>query len=99
MPTFGTELPGLISPAATLHATHRNLDLALGREKDGRVEDAILLGPDEFFAFEEENPNIAAVLDQEIGNRAAFGQFLHRHRPGLESLVGEQVVYFGRGIR
>ena len=89
MPTFGTEVPGFIGPAATLHATHRNLDFAPGREKDGRVEDAILLGPDEFFAFEEENSNIAAVLDQEIGNRAAFGHFLDRHRPGLERLVGE----------
>ena len=88
MPATGTEVLGFVCPAALLHATDRNLDLALGREEDGRVEDAILLGPDEFFAFEEEDTNIAGVLDQEIGDGATFGYFLNRHGPGLDRLVG-----------
>src|SRR3954464_8043389 len=85
-------MPGLVSPAALLHATDRNLDLALGGEEDGRVEDAVLLGPHQFFAFEEKDTNIAGVLDQQIGDRAAFRDLLNRHGPGLDRLVGEKVV-------
>jgi hypothetical protein len=93
MPATGTEVPGFVGPAAPLHATDRNLDLAPGREEDGRVEDAILLGSHEFFAFEEEDTNIAAVLDQQIGDGATFGYLLNRHGPRLERLVKEQVVH------
>src|SRR5579864_8559746 len=84
---------GFVGPAALLHATDRNLDLALGREEDGRVEDAILLGPHKFFALKEEDTNIAGVLDQEIGDGATFGYLLHRHCPFLDRLVREQVFH------
>jgi len=84
---------GLVGPAAPLHATDRNLDFAPGREEDRRVEDAILLGPHEFFAFEEEDTNIAAVLDQQIGDGTTFGYLLNRYGPRLDRLVREQVLH------
>jgi len=93
MPAAGTEVPGFVGPAAPFHATDRNLDLAIGREQDGRVEDAILLGPDEFFTFQEEDTNVAGVLDQQIGDGAAFGNLLNGHGPNLERLVREHVLH------
>ena len=83
--------PGPVSPPALFHAAYRDLDFAVGGDQDGRVQDAVPLGPDQFLAFQQQNPHVASVLDQQIGHRSGLGHFLDGHHP--DPMPSSESVY------
>ena len=81
-----------VPPPALLDATDRHLDLRLGGHQDRRVQDAVLLGPTKFLAFEEQHAAVAGVLDQEFGDGAALADFLDGDGGGGDGFVGKLVL-------
>ena len=60
-------MPGLVSPAARLHATDRQDELHARRHQDRDVDDPVLLGPDENLAFGDQSGRLHLFLTARLG--------------------------------
>ena len=83
----------LVSPAARFHATHGDLGFRVRGDQHAGVQDPVLLGPDQFLTFEEQDTKIATVLDRQIGNGARFGDLFHGDATPVDGRVGKVVVH------
>jgi hypothetical protein len=68
----GCELFALGPPAARLDARHRDGERGLRGHQDRDVDDAVLLGPDELLAVDDEDGAPAVVDDAELRDVAGL---------------------------
>ena len=60
-------MAGLVAPSASLHTTNRDLGFHVCSNQNTRVQDPVLLGSNQFFAFEKQNSQIPLVIDTQVG--------------------------------
>ena len=87
----GKEGTGAI-PASGLDAGHRDGEPGLSGDQDGRVQDAVLLGPDQLLAFKEQSTALTFVLHSQVRHTALLRYLSDREYTGLHGLVGQEIV-------
>jgi hypothetical protein len=87
----GAKVPGAVTPPSGLHAAYGNFHPALSGDQHRGVQHPVLLGPDQLLPLDEQHPDIALVLYQQIGHRSAFGDFFDGHGAGTDAFVGKKV--------
>ncbi len=83
-------------PAALLHARHGKDGAAARPDQGAHVDDAVLLGPLEVLAVDQQHREVALVLHHDVGNVSATDVADLDHAE-LGRLRGQEVVLGGSG--
>jgi hypothetical protein len=86
-------LARLVTPPTCFHATHRDLGLGVGGYQNAGIQNPVLLGSNQFLAFEKEDTKIATVFDRQVGNGTCFGYLFDGDNALVEGLVRQVVIH------
>ena len=86
------ELGGLGAPAPGLDAGDGDDDGPARRGQDAEVEDAVLLGADQFLAVQQQHRQVAVVDEAQLRHAAALAEFGDPGGPVRQGLVEEPVA-------
>ena len=92
------ELAAHLAPTPRFHARHGNREAGLRRHEDRQVDDAILLGADQFLAVDDEHVARAVVDDLQLGHAAPVGHLRHACRAGGDRFRERVVPWLGRRL-
>ena len=92
------ELGGLRIPAPGLDAGDGDDNGLMGRGQDAEVEDAVLLGADQFLPIQQQHGQVAIIDEAELRHAAALADLSDAGATQGQGLVEELVTRLGRTL-